>query len=365
MLTAPKSVLLLFKKLSLPYAAANDAVYVEEFRSLGPTISVVNAMLSHMEEQKEYMASILGLSANDPKWSEKLSYYWNSISVDIPSHGRTLEIGFEYDVNSISKMPYVQSYNKTNSNAPIESDEDAHKYFTAAYDIIVKTANDGIVAARKLNNGKDQEKYINDVYKKKYDSIIKLEQLKYKFGNPINIEDYMLYRMCLLHSHVANEMALSDKSNHIRFYLHSEEEIKLQKERDLKLETDRMTAFLDVVKSPEKVENVLYAMKQGDKVLSMQVADKNVLLNNISLENPSKFIRVVSDSNLATIGKIEKYITFGILNRLPNSEIVVDALKPDVILGNSITEVIVYFNNEQNKGIISEYAARYNSLPKK
>lgn len=362
MITVEKTVLLLFKKLARPYADENSAVFVEEFRALGPTMAAVTHMLSNADEQKEYMPSILGMSANDPKWSERLSHYWNSISVDIPSNGKVLQVGFVYDVNSLAKQSYVQAYNKS-TGKKFETDEDVVNYFKGSYELIIKTFNDNLIAANKLSNMKDQDRFIKDVYTKKYDSIIKLEAQKYKFGTPIDIEDYMLYRMCLVHSHVANEMALADKSNNIRFYLHSEEEIKLEKEKALKLETDRMEAFLSVVKDQSKLENVLYAMKVPN-INTMSVSDKPVALNNISLENPAKFIRTVSNPNLVTIGKIEKYIQFGILNRIPNSDIIVDAIDSEKIIGNNIHEAITYFNNETNKGDISAYETKYKSLPK-
>lgn len=365
MYTAKKSMMLLWKPMSSPYAQANKDVLVEEYRSLGPTVSSITAMLANMDEQKEYMPAVLGVSATSSDWNARIAHYWNSISIDIPSSGRTLDIGFDYDVNSVAKADYVTSFNKSGRGRNIETDEDANKYFETEYNTINKSFEDGIAGARKIGNLRDQDKVVAGLYKKKYDAIIKLEGHKYKFGNPIDLDDYMLYRLCLLHAHVANDYSLADKSNNIRFYLHSEEEIKAQKEQQVRIEKERMEAFLDVVKSQDKVENVLYALGYGSFISGTDVSDRNIKLNEISLENPSKFVRTVSNTNLATIGQIEKYITFGILNRLPNSQIIVDTNNPDLIIGNTVQEAITFFKTEINKGAISEYKARYEGLPKK
>jgi hypothetical protein len=357
--------MLLWKPMSSPYAQANKDVLVEEYRAIGPTVSAITSMLANMDEQKEYMPAVLGVSASSSDWNARIAHYWNSISIDIPSSGKILEIGFDYDVDSVSKRDYVISFNRSGKGKKIETDEDAHAYFQTELNTINKSFEDGLAGARKIGNLRDQDKVVAALYKKKYDAIIKLEGHKYKFGTPINLDDYMLYRLCLLHAHVANDYSLADKSNNIRFYLHSEEEIKAQKEQQIRIEKERMEAFLDVVKSQDKVENVLYAMGYGSFMNGTDVSDRNIKLNEISLENPTKFVRTVSNPALNTIGQIEKYITFGILNRLPNSQIIVDANNPDLIIGNTIQEAITFFKLETNKGIVSEYKVRYEGLPKK
>jgi hypothetical protein len=166
-----------------------------------------------------------------------------------------------------------------------------------------------------------------------------------------------------VYSHVANEYDLIDKSTNIRFYLHSEEEVKAAKERENKIEKDRMTAFLEVTKTPEVVEHILYAFGLGHSIKDMDGRDKDIELNKISIENPSKFINLANSKNLKSIATIEKYIVVGLLRRLENTQIVVDGVDPSLILGNSLEEVVGFMSNESNKQYLSDLLARYKGLP--
>jgi len=353
-------------KLTLsPYAVANKDHMVLTNKTLGSTINAVNKMLSLGEEQQALMGELLGLSNSSPNWDTRLTYYWNSISEEIESSGRLLEIGYTYDVGAIKNQHHIEQFNKTVSDkVKFKTSEDIYNYFVDSYKAIIEDFDKGLVQSRKLSSAKDVDKYVTELYRIKYDKIITLESQKYKYGTPLNVADYMLYRFCLVHSQVANEFSLVDKSQNIRFYLHSEDEIKQYKETKLKLEKDRMTSFLDVVKSSEKVENILYALGMGINIQDSDAADRNILLNTYSSDNPKKFIGIVNNKNLEVIGMIEKYITFGILKRIDGSSIIIDSLDASKTIGNNVDEAISFFSTESNKAYISELSARFKGLPK-
>jgi hypothetical protein len=346
-----------------PYAHANKEQLVDTTRTLGSTITVTNKLLANSDEQQVLMKEVLGLSSNSPDWDKRLAHYWNSISEDIEVGGRELEVGYNYDVTSIDKKKYVDAFNTNlKEDEKIKTDKDIKKFFDDSYSMIIKDFENSVSASRKLNAA-DADKVMVNAYKYKYDRIITLEGQKYKFGTPINIADYILYRLCLLHSHVANEYALADKSENITFYLHSEAEIKAFKEEKVRLEKDRMNVFLSVVASPEKVENLLYALELITNAKT-DASDRNILLNEFSIREPKKFISMANNSNLQTIGKIEKYIKFGILRRLEGSHIIVDGVDSSKTIGNNIDETINYFTNDSNKPVLSDLTARFNGLPK-
>lgn len=365
MINDPRIIHLYWKKINSPYGLANKEQLVDAPRLLGSSITVTNTMLAGSEEQSILMKEVIGLSSNSPQWDTKLAHYWNSVSEIIDSNGRDLEVGFSYDVTSIEKKKYIDAYNASvKEDTKIKSDIDIKNYFDSRLKTINEDFDKEVTVSKKISNSRDQERFIKEAYDVKYKRLVRLEGEKYKFGNPISVQDYMLYRMCLIHSQVANEFSLVDKSINIRFYLHSEADVKAYKEETIKLEKDRMNAFLSVVVDPNKVENILYALNYGDVISSEDASDRTIRLNKYSVDNPKKFISVANDSRLETIGLIEKYVSFGILRKLESSQVIVDGLDVTKTIGNDIDEAVNYFKNETNKASISEFAARFKGLPK-
>lgn len=365
MLTDNKKIWIYWKNIDSSYAYANRKVLVEPPRKIGSSISSVNKILSNTEEQKNLMADIISISPNSPNWNELLKYYWDSISEEIPESGRKLEVGFTYDIDAQDKANYIKSINSniTSDKAKIKSDNDLKSYIDNRLDKIINSFNLMIKDANKLTNDKARDTAISEAYKFKHTSIIKVESERYKVGTPINAVDYMLYRYCLVYRDVANEFTLVNKSPNIRFYLHSEADIKRYKELKRKSENSRMSAYLDIIKNVSKVENVLYAMGFADEIPEDDI-DKYTFLDEKSKENSNKFIRVATNKNLEQLGLIEKYIKFNIINRLPGSQVIVDSTDPTKVIGNTINEVVSWFNNDKNAATVSEYALKFKNLPK-
>jgi len=360
-----KKIYIHHKQTLSPYANANKDHLISSTKTLGSTLNAVNKMLASGEEMKALLPEILGVSPNSVNWDTRLSYYWNSISENIDPSGRLLEVGYVYDIDSPDTKFYIDAFNKSiSADNKLNSSEDIAKYFKNSYLKIVEEFNKAIVNSRKSSNAKDADKSLNEAYHVKYDKIIALESQKYKYGKPINVADYILYRFCLVHSQVANEYDLAEKSQNIRFYLHSEEEIKQFKERQVQLEKERMNVFLETVKSADKVENLLYALGLGFTIKDLDAIDRNITLNTYSIDNAKVFISTAGNKQLETIGLIEKYITFGILRRLESSSIIIDAVDPSITVGNNMDEAVQYFNSKKNDAYLSELNARFKGLPK-
>jgi len=365
MLINNRKIWIYWRNIKSSYAAANEEGLDEPSRNIGSSISGVQKMLSNSEEQIALMSSVISISPGDSGWAKALSKYWQSLSEEILPTGKELEIGFIYDSSDLTKMAYITNINdKLPEDKKLETDEDIKNYVAGrllGVDVRFKT---DMAKANKLAGqaGLQAKKTAYDI---KYDLIWKIEAEHYKFGTPINVSDYLLYKYCMVYSQVANELSLAEKSPNIRFYLHSEAEIKLAKERKHKADKDRMNVYIDTIKSVSKVENVLYALNKGDKVRSIKDdTDLFILLEEVSKDRPAAFVAAAKDKNLVIKGTIEKYIATGILRRLDNTQIVVDATDPGIITGNSLEEAVSYFASKKNEAIVSEYNAKYKGLPK-
>ena len=76
---------------------------------------------------------------------------------------------------------------------------------------------------------------------------------------------------------------------------------------------------------------------------------------------PSIVITAAFDKTLQITATIENYIRANILTRNPNSTMIVETNDPAFIIGNSKSECITFFSNQDNNAKLTQYAAHYKS----
>lgn len=347
------------------YTKVNRKEITEAPRVIGTTITAVNKMVASFDEQNELMRDILGLSSIDPNWGARLKNYWHSFSESVSPAGRKLEIGFEYDISNPSKLKYIEAINSILSKSnTLTTDADLVKFFQTKHDAAMKGFQRSMVEAKKLTNASDRDKHETEAYHVKHTALIQAEQEQYKLGNPINTLEYMIYRFCLHLGTVANEFALVNKSPKIKLYLHSKEEEDRFKELKMQAEALRMETFLSVVKKPEYVDDLLYAMDNASVVVGGKPIDKHLALEKLSTSRTKEFVDMANHKDLSVIALVKKYISFDIFHQLEGSSIVVNAIDNADVIGNNVGETITYFNNNKNESRIKEFKTRFNSLPK-
>lgn len=364
MLVDNRKVFIFWKDGGSAYANVNKEVVPKDPILIGSSVSSVNKILANPNEQAKLMPQIIGISPTSQDWNKMLNNYWNSIRVEIPAGGKELEVGFIYDINDSSIASNIKSINDgiSNEKAKLTKDEDLKKYIDDRIDAINKDFESKMTAASKLSNERDRETKEAELYRIKWNSLALVEGERYKVGSPITIEDYILYRYVMGYRDVANEFALVSKSNNIRFYLHSEVDIKKYKQDKLNVERSKMELFVKVGSDLSLVTDVLYAMGYGSELPTDNV-DKLLMLKEKMETDTNKFISVANNKQLQLIGTIERYVAKDILYRLPGSQIVTDGIEHTKVLGNSLEEVILYFMDKENKATISEYESRFKGLP--
>jgi len=306
--------------------ADNKKVIGESTRRLGGSQSAINKMLACGDESKLLMPSLLGLSPNSPNWDTRIKQYWNDLSVEVIQVGKELEIGFNYNLNDISREKYLKEFKelvKSKFKTDITTDEELYKFIG------------------KVNVEETE---------------------KYKYATPISIEDYLLWRYCLVHREVANNIEDVDKSGAIRFYMYSEAEKTQAKIKMYELTNLAMKKYLEVIASAELIDALLYVYQ--DKLTGLDAVTKATMVQNHMNTDPKKFLALSSDTALTTKALIEKYISYGILKRLASTSIVVDASDPEFVLGNTLDEVIAFFNSTDanSKTHLNEFEIKYKAL---
>jgi hypothetical protein len=323
--TVPKTVTVFRKEGGSAYYSRNAKFIPEGKVKIGSAINSVNRMKASVEELDVYMPHLLGVHRNDPKYNEQVDLWFNNISQIVPETGLNLEIGF--------------TYKDEESKRAIESvEEEIYNRFNSA--------------SKKNPKERDAAIDLRDT------ELINLEKTKYKYGSPINLGNYLLWRYCLVYTDVANDIALVNKSGGIRFYIYDSLRERHKEKLQFEVRKQAMVLFVKLLEMPDKVENMLWVEKGANvDITKIDDMDRSRMLENMSKANPASFIKLYSDVNLDIKATIERMIHFGILKRLPGTSVIVD--EHNDIIGNTMDDSIAFFKNEErNKAAITRFKAK-------
>lgn len=324
----PKQVTIFRREGNSAYFNRNMKMMPESKNRIGSGINSVDRMKSNLEELAVYMPTILGCSATDPKYTERLDNWFNNISKLVPEHGLTLEIGFVYKNQSVRE--------------PIEDvEKNIFNKFTAS----------------KKNTSEERDL----AFKIRDDETIALEGTKYKYGFPINVGEYILWRYCLVYSSVANDIALTNKSGAIRFYIHDSAGEKYKEELQFAIRKKAAITYVKLLDEPSKVNDILWLhMGENTEINKLSDIDKFKAIETLSKVNPDELVRFYEDSSLTLKSRIERMIHYGILRRLQGTSVIVD--ENNDTIGNDMASVIAFFKNtEQNKAAITRFTSKLNN----
>ena len=301
MIKVNRSVRIEWRNNPSSFELRNKDAFKTDFLRLGSAIRPVNELLSRSEEMRVLLPTVVGVSPIDSSWQERITTYLNDFLLEIPVHGLEFDTSYVLDLG----------------NPALKSNID---------ELIGK-----LKKADKIKNETGSE--LEAIVLKRIKELDETEL--YKYVTFVNIPDYISWRYCLLSSKVANKVEDINKSVNIQFYLTSDSERKALKAARTKLRTDALKKYTELINNPNS------ALIDSD---------------------PQKFISIVDDKHLEMKAKITIYLWMNIIRQLPNSSIIVDASNPENVIGNNINDAISYFSNDNNKGIVAEWNAKYRSL---
>lgn len=306
------------------YRKANIINLGPKKETIGSSITSSRILSSNQGEVEAYFPSLIGLSPNNPEFITRVKAWLSNIQFII-TDDKELDISFKYN----TKKDYLDFRKR----------EDA---IDAAYDKADRSDTEKIKAAIKL----------------RVNAINTLESEKHKVGRPINIEEYLMYRHCLLYRDVAKDIALINSDPALRFYI---KDVNKEAEKQKKLVLERKTAirnFMELGASPSKFNAVYIAVvAQRNENISMALlktdSEKDNILMNFANEQPDKFNKLVKDSNIITKALIETLIVRGELVRAEFNQQISTA--DGNFIGSNMNEAVAYFNNPANKDVRSVY----------
>lgn len=303
------------------YRKANMKVLGQRKETIGSSITSCRILSSNAGEVNAYFPALIGLSPNHADFTSRVKDWLSNIQWIVNENDVSLNISFVYN----TKQDYLNFKRK----------EDAIDEQYAKIDRSNLSA-------------------IKDAIKCKVEALNSLESEKYKVGHPVNVEEYIIYRHCLLYRDVAKDTAIVNSDPSIRFYIKDEAK---EAEKQKKLTEYRMKAmrnFIELNASPSKRNSVYIAIvasrnENVAEALLKTDSEKNSYLMDYVNTNPDKFNKLYSDKNITTRAFIETLIVRGELIRSDFNQQISTA--DGNLIGSNMNAAIAFFNNPDNKDV--------------
>lgn len=318
----------LVKNYSL-YRKANDKVLPKRKDYIGSSVASSRTLSSNKDEVEAYFPNIVGVMPNNESFLTRVKQYLNNIRIPVDELGRTFDISFYYN--------HKRDYDR------------------------IKAEEDRIEAKYQATNRQDITA-LKAALKEKITEINILESTKFKFGRPLNVEDYLMYRHCLLYKDVAKDIALINADSSIRFYFKDDQK---EAERLKKYRTEVNKAKVNYVAclADDTLFDAVYTqycVLMNLPVLSSLAEDRferEIKLDKFSTSEPIKFNKIYGNKDIKLMATIEQLIARGELIRSQYNQNIVSP--EGEFIGANITEAVAYFKNPENTSVVNTY---YNKL---
>lgn len=323
-----KVTIMLVKNYSL-YRKANDKVLPKRKDYIGSSIHASRILSANKEEVDTYFPNIIGLSPSDPNFVMRVKQYLNNIRISVDELGRTFNVSFHY-------------YHKSD-------------YYR------IKREEEKIEKTYQLAN-RQSIKNIKEALNEKITRLNVLEGTKCKLGYPVNVDDYLMYRHCLLYNDVAKDLALINSDSSIRFYIKDEQK-EADKLKKYRTEVNRAKANYVACLADDTLFDAVYiqyCVANNMPVISSLAEDRlerEIKLDKFSSDQPVKFNKIYGNKDVKLIATIENLIARGELIRSQYNQ---NITSPEGdFIGANMNEAVAWFKNQDNASIVN---ALYNKL---
>lgn len=299
---------------------------------IGSSIESSRTLSSVQGEIEKYFPKIIGVSPRDDSFMARVKQYLNNIQIAVDDAGKTFDISFHYE--------RYEDYLKV---------RDAEEEIDNNY----------------KNAPKTSVKLIRDAVKRRVDSLNALESTKYKYGYPLNMDDYLMYRHCLLYKDVAKDVSLINTDSSIRFYIKDDAK-ELQAQKKARFEANKAKQnYVGILGNDEMFDAVYaqYCIMNGKSVVINASASrliKEEQLDKFSIESPFKFNKIVEDKDIIIKSLIEVLIERGELIRTPYNQNITTL--DGELIGANMKEVVAFFKSPTNTPIVEAYKAKLKNI---
>lgn len=330
--TDVRSITIMLVKNTSLYRKANDKVLPKRIDYIGSCFNSSKVISANQEEVNAYFPNLVGLSPNDPSFMLRVKQYLNNIRIPVDELGKTFDISFYY----YHKKDYYKF------KAKEEAIEETYQKAPRRGDVEIKAA-----------------------IKAKVNTLNLLESQKHKVGYPINVEDYLMYRHCLLYHSVAKDMSIINSDTSIRFYFKDDKK-EADKLRKYRLEVNKAKSnYVACIADSVLFEAVYiqYCVLNSLPVLTYlnrPQLDKEIDLDKFSSNEPVKFNKIVYNKDIKLMAVIEKLIARGELVRSQYSQNITTT--DGELIGANTGEAIAWFKDPKNASMVAAYNHKLNLI---
>ena len=330
--TDVRSITIMLVKNTSLYRKVNDKVLPKRIDYIGSCFNSSKVISANQEEVNAYFPNLVGLSPNDPSFMLRVKQYLKNIRIPVDELGKTFDISFYY----YHKKDYYKF------KAKEEAIEETYQKAPRRGDVEIKAAIKAKVNALNL-----------------------LESQKHKVGYPINVEDYLMYRHCLLYHSVAKDMSIINSDTSIRFYFKDDKK-EADKLRKYRLEVNKAKSnYVACIADSVLFEAVYiqYCVLNSLPVLTYlnrPQLDKEIDLDKFSSNEPVKFNKIVYNKDIKLMAVIEKLIARGELVRSQYSQNITTT--DGELIGANTGEAIAWFKDPKNASMVAAYSHKLNLI---
>lgn len=330
--TDVRSITIMLVKNTSLYRKVNDKVLPKRIDYIGSCFNSSKVISANQEEVNAYFPNLVGLSPNDPSFMLRVKQYLNNIRIPVDELGKTFDISFYY----YHKKDYYKF------KAKEEAIEETYQKAPRRGDVEIKAA-----------------------IKVKINALNLLESQKHKVGYPINVEDYLMYRHCLLYHSVAKDMSIINSDTSIRFYFKDDKK-EADKLRKYRLEVNKAKSnYVACIADSVLFEAVYiqYCVLNSLPVLTYlnrPQLDKEIDLDKFSSNEPVKFNKIVYNKDIKLMAVIEKLIARGELVRSQYSQNITTT--DGELIGANAGEAIAWFKDPKNASMVAAYNHKLNLI---
>lgn len=307
------------------YRKVNMKVLGQRKEIIGSSITSCRLLSSNKDEVEAYFPALVGLSPNNPEFITRVKAWLSNIQVSVNENDKVLNTSFIYN----HKRDYLR----------IKAEEEK---IDEEYERVDRA----------------NLKAIKEAIKKRVEALNALESSKHKYGRPENLEEYLIYRHCLLYRDVAKDMVLINSDNSLRFYIKDENKEAAKRKKLTEERVRAMRNFVEVGASDSKFNSVfvsviIYLGRQLATELLKTDDEKKAIVIQFVNEHPDKFNKIVNDKNVTIKAFIETLIARGELVRSEFNQQISTA--DGTFIGSNMNEAIAFFNNSNNKDVRTAY----------
>ena len=301
------------------YRKVNMKVLGQRKETIGSSITSCRILSSNAEEVNAYFPALVGLSPNHPDFTSRVKAWLSNIQFVVNENDVPLDISFVYK----KKSDYIEFKRKEDA-----IDEEYAK---------VDRSNIAL---------------IKEAIKRRIDALNTLESEKHKVGRPVNLEQYIIYRHCLLYRDVAKDIALVNSDPSLRFYIKDEAKEAEKEKKRTEQRMQAMSKFIEINGIPSKRNAIYITIVAGrnenvSEALLKSDVEKQAYLMDFVNTNPEKFNKLVADKNITTKAFIETLIVRGELIRSEYNQQISTA--DGTLIGSNMNAAVAFFNNPDNK----------------